>query len=155
MSDNGNWLSHGFKRVPALFEAQAALGWGVVVVLLTLLAVVYLSQASRTIASGFHIQQLAMELKELQKENTYLEAQIAAGQRVEQLMSQAIQLGFVPAGPEDIEYLPVDNYPPTPGQAAVKVPPQLPSTTGGLAGWWGGLTRGFSGWTRSSVGEGY
>jgi hypothetical protein len=155
MSDNGNWLSHGFKRVPSLFEAQAALGWGVVVVLLTLLAVVYLSHASQTIASGFHMQQLAIELKELQKENTYLEAQIAAGQRVEQLRAQAIQLGFVPAGPEEIEYLPVDNYPPTPGQAAVKVSSRPLETTGGLASWWGGLTHGFTGWTRSTAGEGY
>jgi hypothetical protein len=154
MSDNGNWLSHGFKRVPSLFEAQTALGWGVVVVLLTLLAVVYLSHASQTIASGFHMQQLAIELKELQKENTYLEAQIAAGQRVEQLRAQAIQLGFVPAGPEEIEYLPVDNYPPTPGQAAVTAPSQPLEATGGLVSWWGGLTRGFTGWTLSTAGEG-
>lgn len=153
MSDNGNWLSHGFKRVPSLFEAQSALGWGVVVVLLTLLAVVYLSHASQTIASGFHMQQLSAELKELQKENTYLEAQIAAGQSVEQLMAKAVQLGFVPSGPEEIEYLVVDNYPPTPGQPDVEVSTEPMASTGLLANWWGGLTHAFSGWTRSSAGE--
>ncbi len=155
MSDNGNWLSHGFKRVPSLFEAQSALGWAVVLVLVTLVAVVYLSQASQTIASGFHIQQLAAELRELQKENTYLEAQIAAGQRVEKLTSKAIQLGFVHAGPEEIEYLVVDNYPRTPGQATAQVPTEAVAAVGGLADWWAGLTRAFTGWTSETAGEGH
>ncbi len=155
MSENGNWLAHGFKRAPSLFEAQAALGWGVIVTLLTLLGVVYLSQASQMIALGYDMQQLTTELKDLQKENTYLEAQIAAGQRVEQLQRQAIELGFSPSGPNDIEYLPVNDYPPTPGQVEAVAPPAPPEPVGGLTSWWRGLSRGFTGWTRSTVGEGF
>jgi hypothetical protein len=138
-----------------MLEAQAALGWGVIVTLLTLLGVVYLSQASQMIASGYEMQQLAAELRELQKENTYLEAEVATGQRVRQLQRQAIELGFSPAAPEDIEYLSVPNYPPTPGQMAVTAQPKSPERKGGLVGWWLGLTRGFTGWTRSTAGEGF
>ena len=155
MSDRENWLSHGFKRAPSFFEAQAALSWGVIVALLALLGVVYLSEASQMISSGYHLQEMAGRLRELQKENTYLEAQIAAGQRVEQLNRQAIELGFSPARPEDIEYLPVPNYPPTPGQPMAAAAPDLREPVGELARWWSGLVGGFTGWTRSTAGEGY
>lgn len=155
MSENESWLSHGFKRAPSLFEAQSALGWGVVVALLSLLGVVYLSQASQQIGSGYHMQVMTYELKELQKDNIYLEAQIAAGQQVEQLHRRAIALGFSPADPEDIEYLPVHNYPSTPGQAPPGIHLVVPEPQGGLNGWWQGLTRGFTGWTRATAGEGY
>lgn len=154
MSENENWLSHGFKRAPSLFEAQSALGWGVVVALLSLLGVVYLSQASQQIASGYHMQVMTFELKELQKDNTYLEAQIAAGQQVEHLRRKAIALGFSPADPEDIEYLPVNDYPSTPGQVPLPTPQVVPEPERGLNGWWRGLTSGFTGWTRATAGEG-
>jgi len=154
MSDNGNWLSHGFKRVPSLFETQAALGWGVVVALLALLGVVYLAQARQIIASGYNMQKWTAELKELQEQNTYLEDQIAAGQPIEHLQARARELGFVPARPEDIEYLVVENYPPTPGQAAGAAA-QTPEPPGGVGRWWSGLARGFTGWTQSTAGGGY
>lgn len=155
MSDRENWLSHGFKRAPSFFEAQAALSWGVIVALLALLGVVYLSEASQMISSGYHLQEMAGRLRELQKENTYLDAEIATAQHVEQLQRQAIGLGFSPAHPGDIEYLPVPNYPPTPGQPVVEVAPDPRESVGEPTGWWRGLVRGFMGWTRSTAGEGY
>jgi hypothetical protein len=155
MSENDNWLSHGFKRAPSFFEAQAALSWGVIVALLAMVGVVYLSEASQKISSGYRLLEMASQLRELQKENTYLDAEIAAGQQLEQLRSQAIGLGFSPATPEDIEYLSVPNYPPTPGGPMVVLVSEPPDSERGLAGWWRGLAQGFTGWTRRTAGEGY
>ncbi len=149
------WLSHGFKRAPSFFEAQAALSWGVVVALLAMLGVVYLSEASQKISSGYHLLDMASKLRELQKENTFLDAEIAAAQQLEQLQRQAIELGFSPATPEDIEYLPVPNYPPTPGEPMIAPAPGPSEPERGLAGWWRGLARGFTGWTCATAGEGY
>jgi len=126
-----------------------------VVALLTLLGVSYLAQGSQVVESGYHILQLTAELRALQEENTYLEAEIAASQSVERLQQRARTLGFWVAGPDQIEYLLVENYPPAPGPAVVLAPETQPAPADGLVGWWRGLTRGFTGWTRSTVGRGF
>ena len=155
MSDNENLISHGFKRASSFLEAQAALSWGVIVALLAMLGVVYLSEASQKISSGYRLLEMSSELRELQKENTFLDAAIAAAQQLKQLQGKAIELGFMLATPEDLEYLPVPDYPPTSGVPMELAEPAVSQPEGGLAGWWRGLTRGFAGWTRASAGEGY
>jgi hypothetical protein len=151
MLGDGNWLPHGFKRAPSLFRAQAALGWGVVVALMALLGVVYLTLGSDSIVSGYHIQQMTWKLTTLQRENAQLEAQIANFEAVGALQARAQEMGFVPAGPEQIEYLRVDNYPPVPGEG---LPDRTTTPSDGAdtsTAWWGKLTRGFTGWSRSSA----
>ncbi len=147
-------LSHGFKRAPSLFETQSALGWGVIVVLLSLVGVVYLAQGSQKIITGYQMQQLTVDIKELQERNVYLEAQIAAAQSLEDLRSRARALGFVDADPERIEYLRVDGYPTTPGPIIIPESPAPPEPIGGLSNWWQGLMRGFTGWTQGTSGGG-
>ena len=44
------------KRLNALTEAQAALGWGVILLLAALLGTVYVSQASRIATVGRRVQ---------------------------------------------------------------------------------------------------
>ncbi len=154
MPDKENWLSHGFKRAPSLFEAQSALGWGVVVTVLALLGVIYLTQGSQAIVSSYHIQVRTWDLRILQQENAKLDAQIATAQSVGTLRNRAIELGLLPAGPDDIEYLTVNNYPPVPGQVMIAQPATPPQPAGGLAGWWQSLTRGFRGWTKATAGTG-
>jgi hypothetical protein len=151
MLGDGNWLPHGFKRAPSLFQAQAALGWGVVVALMALLGVVYLTLGSDSIVSGYHIQQMTWELTALQRENAQLEARIAKFEDVGNLQSRAQEMGFVAAGPEQIEYLRVDNYPPVPGEgvpdrAGIELDVADTSTS-----WWLKLTRGFTDWSRSTA----
>ena len=155
MSEKKTWLPHGFKLAPSWFAAQAALGWAVIVALLALLGAAYLAQANQTIVSSYHMQLLTIELKELQEQNTLLEAQIANDQSVEHSQGRAIELGFVPAGPEDIEYLLVKDFPPAlelaaPVEAKTTRPSDQPA--GGAADWLRGLFQGFTGWTQSTAG---
>ena len=99
------------RRLSRLTEAQAALGWAVILVLLALLGVIYLSQASRIAVVGRRVQQLQGELDGLKRENAELERLIAAAQSLERLQERAIQQGFRTATTEDIEYIIVPNYP--------------------------------------------
>ncbi len=99
------------KRLGWLTEAQAALGWGVILVLVALLGAIYLSQASRIAAVGRRIQIQQNELAELKRQNSDLERQIAEAQSLERLQQEALRLGFVPAQPENIEYVIVPDYP--------------------------------------------
>ena len=99
------------RRLGWLTEAQAALGWGVILVLAALLGVIYLTQASRIAAVGRRVQVLQNELIDLKRENTELERHIAETQSLEQLQDMAVRQGFAQASPDDIEYVTVLNYP--------------------------------------------
>lgn len=99
------------KRLNALTEAQAALGWGVILVLAALLGTIYVSQASRIASVGRRVQILQNELIELKRQNNDLERDIAAAQALDRLQAEAIRLGFVEADPADIEYIIVPDYP--------------------------------------------
>lgn len=94
-----------------LTEAQAALSWGIILALGALLGTIYLYQASNIASVGRRVQQLQSELDEVKRDNAELEREIAEGQSLERLQSEAQRLGFVRARPEDIEYLIVPDYP--------------------------------------------
>jgi type VI protein secretion system component VasK len=99
------------RRLGWLTEAQAALGWGVVLVLAALLGVIYLTQASHIAAVGRRVQVLQNQLIELKRENAEIERHIAEAQSLGQLQQEAVRRGFAQANPEDIEYITVPNYP--------------------------------------------
>ena len=99
------------RRLGWLTEAQAALGWGVILVLAALLGVIYLTQASRIAAVGRRVQILQNDLIDLKRENVELERRIAESQSLEQLQDMAVRQGFAQAVPDDIEYITVANYP--------------------------------------------
>lgn len=119
------------QRLSRLTEAQAALGWGIILILAALLGTIYLRQTSRIATIGRRVQFLQGDLDQLKRENALLERQIAESQSLEDLQKKAIQLGFVPADPDDIEYIIVPEYPttavaptPTPVASTQEPPPQ-------------------------------
>jgi cell division protein FtsL len=107
-----------------LTEAQAALSWGIILALGALLGAIYLYQASRIATVGRHVQDLQNELDEVKRINSELDRQIAEGQSLERLQSEAERLGFVRARPEDIEYLIVPDYPTAINQTTILEEPE-------------------------------
>jgi cell division protein FtsL len=99
------------RRQSVLSDAQVALGWFVIIVLAALVGSIYVIQASRIAADGRRVQNLQAELEELKRQNAVLERGIAETQSLDRLEQEALQLGFVRAEPENIEYLLVDGYP--------------------------------------------
>jgi hypothetical protein len=148
-----NWLSHGFKKAASQLQVQAALSWGLVVAVAAILGVISLLQGSQIIVSGYQMQQMSAELRELQEANTLLEAKIAAGQAVSTLRDRATALGFVLAGPEQIEYLPVREYPPgpVPDEARPAAGEELSADTRQAV--WETLIGPFRGWRRYTAGS--
>jgi hypothetical protein len=127
------------KRLSWLTEAQAALGWGIILILVALLGTIYLSQASRIAAVGRRVQILQNDVETLKRNNTNLERQIAEAQSLARLREEAIRLGFVEAQPEDIEYIVIPGYPvmvgdplATPTPVVIVEPPKTMSD----ALWW-------------------
>lgn len=99
------------KRLSWLTEAQAALGWGLILILAALLGAIYLGQTSRIAGVGRRVQLLQDELEAIKRENNALEREISEAQSLQRLRQEAVRLGFVPAQPEDIDYIVVPNYP--------------------------------------------
>lgn len=124
------------RRLGWLTEAQAALGWGIILILAALLGVIYLGQSSRTATVGRRVQFLQEELDTLHRENATLERKIAAAQSLERLQQEAIRLGFTQADPDAIEYIIVENYPAsTPEPVEPEPTPQPPAETMSEALW--------------------
>lgn len=109
-----------------LTEAQAALSWGIILALGALLGTIYLYQASRIATVGRHVQDLQNELDDVKRVNAELEREIAEGQSLDRLQSEAQRLGFVTARPEDIEYLIIPDYPTAINQGAPLEEPDPP-----------------------------
>jgi hypothetical protein len=111
------------KRLSWLTEAQAAVGWGIILVLIAILGTVYLSQASKTAVAGRRVQIRQNDLDDLKRENASLEKSIAEAQSLDDLRTQAQAMGFIQAQPENIEYLVIPDYP-----AETAVPPIISAT---------------------------
>jgi cell division protein FtsL len=94
-----------------LTEAQAALSWGVILVLAALVGAIYLFQASRIARVGRQVQELQWELDEVNRLNGDLERDIAEAQSLDRLQQEVLRLGFVRADPDDVDYLVIPNYP--------------------------------------------
>ncbi len=118
------------RRLSWLTEAQAALGWGIILILAALLGVIYLSQSSRIATVGRRVQFLQERLDTLHRENSTLERKIAEAQSLTRLQQEAIRLGFAQASPDAIEYLIVENFPASTPMPITYVPtPQPPAET--------------------------
>ena len=99
------------KQFKRLTEAQAVLGWGVILLLSTLLGVIYLSQASSIATIGLRVQNFQEDLEFMKRENSALERQIAEAQSLERLQQESLRLGFIQARSDQIEYIVVPDYP--------------------------------------------
>lgn len=115
------------KQLTWLTEAQAAVGWGIIIILAALLGTIYLRQVSQIASVGRRVQLLQNDLSDLKRSNADLERRIAAAQSLDRLQQEAARLGFVPADPDDIEYITVPNYPVRAEPAATATPPPTPA----------------------------
>lgn len=121
------------RRLGLLTQAQAAAGWGVIIILGALLGAIYLNQTSSIAAIGRRVQREQATLDELKRENADLERLIAETQALERLDGEARRLGFVPSTPADIDYVVIPNYPmesaPEPEQQSAPQAPPVPPET--------------------------
>ncbi len=128
------------RRLGILTDAQAAMGWFVILALAALVGTIYLNQASAIAATGRKVQILQNNLETLRRDNAALERTIAEAQSLDRLQQEAARLGYRRATPDEIEYLVVSHYPAVPvgytgapEAAAVAEPLAAPAGTLGQA----------------------
>ncbi len=121
------------RRLGLLTQAQAAAGWGVIIILGALLGAIYLNQTSKIATIGRRVQREQADLDEVKRQNAELERLIAESQALERLDTEARRLGFVPSTPADIDYIVIPNYPIEPApepmeETIVEEPPAPPES---------------------------
>ncbi|MDX1663632.1 MAG: hypothetical protein R3272_07555 [Candidatus Promineifilaceae bacterium] len=115
------------RRLGILTDAQAALGWFVILALAALVGTIYVSQASRIATSGRRVQILQNQLEEIKRENAALEREIAEAQALDRVQAQVAEMGFLRAAPEDIEYMVVEAGPVPEVEPVVEAPAPAPA----------------------------
>ncbi len=91
-------------------NARTAIGFLLILILVSLLGWLYLTQASQVTTTGYRIYELERERARIQRENAKLMLDIAELERLEVVEARARQLGFAP--PAQVKYLVVTDYPP-------------------------------------------
>lgn len=99
------------RRLGQLTQAQAAAGWGIIIILGALLGAIYLNQTSSIAEIGRRVQREQNSLDEIKWKNADLERLIAEAQSLDHLSAEARRLGFVLATPSDIDYMVIPSYP--------------------------------------------
>ena len=131
-----------FKQAPWRTQTQSVAVWSVVLMVIAVLGGLYLSVASRAGAAGRDLQRLEARQAELVLVNDQLRATLSQLRSVTRLNNRARELGFLPAQPEQIEYLAVSNYP-----VMVQAPP-LPAAVPSAAT----ASMSFGGWLADALG---
>ena len=132
------WIQHTLDRSRWRPQRQvlalATLGLFVAIIM----GALYLSQSASTSAIGRQLEELILERDDYEQANEQLRAEIASLQSMPRLEQRAADLGFLPAGNADIEYLVVDGYNPNRQPAvALAVPEEatLPAYDESFIGW--------------------
>ena len=105
------FFSHCIKRNEKGLQGRATAGMLIILVALSLLGWIYLSQASHVTTTGRKVRALEDREEELHKQNLELMAEIAELESVSRLAARAEELGFVQAPLEDASFLLVQAVP--------------------------------------------
>jgi cell division protein FtsB len=110
------FISHCFKRDPRKLEYRATFGMLIMLVVLSLLGWIYLTQASHVATTSRRIQELQAEKAELERRNMELMIQITELESVSRLDKRARELGFVPVPLDQADFVAVAEPRLGPGQ---------------------------------------
>lgn len=104
-------LLRAFRQAPWRQQTQVMAALSVGLMILLVVGGLYLAVASRAANAGRDLQRLEAAKANLLIENDRLRAQLAELRTMNRMAARALELGFIPAGPEQVEYVAVPNYP--------------------------------------------
>ena len=111
-------------QMPWRTPTQTAAIIALVLIVGVIIGALYLAQATSTATTGRELENLAATRDTLQRANEDLSAEIAGKRDISTLRGRAQALGFVPVGPDRIEYLVVNGYLPNRATATPEITPE-------------------------------
>jgi hypothetical protein len=133
-------ISRAFKQAPWRVQTQVIATLAALAVVIIALGGKYLAEASRAATAGRDVQFLQEQKATLNFAIDRQEADLAAAKSLTRLEARARELGYLPALPEQMEFLAVNGYPGSQPVAATQaneeVVPDYDETLGtALAHW--------------------
>lgn len=108
---NQAWFARGRRRFPLLFSRIGPVTVSICsVILISLMAVLYLSQQGQVVATNQQIQALRNQQAILQRQNNDLTSTIATEQSPDYVAAFARKLGLVPVNSQDIRVITNQRY---------------------------------------------
>jgi cell division protein FtsL len=107
-------LVQAYRQAPWRTQRQWIVIFLLVVVAIGMVAGLYLNVTARAALAGREVQGLEQDIADIERQNADLQTQIAAQLSTENMAKRAEALGFEPASSENLEYLPVSGYFPSP-----------------------------------------
>jgi hypothetical protein len=129
-----NHFVHAYRMAPWRVQRQWIGSFMLSVVVLAMVAALYLDVTAQAAISGREIQSLAFETSAVQQASADLQTQLASLTSASTMEKRALDLGYRPVEPDEVEYLVVSGYThpepdilaklPQPGLNAPTTPPQ-------------------------------
>jgi hypothetical protein len=133
-------ISHCIKESRWKLGGRATAGAMLILLAVSLLGWIYLTQASHVATTGRRVQALEAEKVRLQQENLQLMAEIAELESVHRLAARARELGFTTSSVEDSEFLVVADMPQVADGSHDEDSP--------VTRWWDGVSSQFTAWAQ-------
>jgi cell division protein FtsL len=108
-------IIHAYKQAPWRVQRQWIGAFLLTVIGLAMIAALYLDVTARAAVSGREIQELRVEITAIQRANADLETELANLTSTAVMRRRALELGYRPVKPGELDYVPVPGYvPPEP-----------------------------------------
>lgn len=132
-----NFIQHTLQTARWQPQRQALALITVSLFVAIIIGALYLSQAAQMATMGRQLETLIQERTNLEQANEQLRAEISSLQSVGRLQLRAQELGFVPAQPNDLDYIVMPGYNPRRQQVVTSEasPPALPDYDESFWGW--------------------
>jgi len=101
---------HAYKQAPWRVQRQYVGAFLLTVIVLALVAALYLDLSARTTLAGREIQELQFQIAAIQRSNADLETELANITSSTVMQQRAIELGYRPVKPGELDYVFVPGY---------------------------------------------
>jgi cell division protein FtsL len=108
--DNVQRLTQAYSQAPWRKQLQLIGLFSLVVILGALVAGIYLNVTARAATTGRSIQDMRRSIERLKRSNADLQTQLALITSNAEMEKRALELGFSPIDPNQIQYLIVPGY---------------------------------------------
>src|SRR6266545_629531 len=115
MQGQATQIIHAHKQAPWRVQRQWVAAFLLFVIGVAMIAALYLDVTARAAVAGREIQEMRFEIIAIQRSNADLETKLAKVTSTAEMERRALQLGYRPVKPGELDYVPVPGYvPPEP-----------------------------------------
>lgn len=108
-------IIHAYKQAPWRVQRQYVGAFLLAVVGMAMIAALYLDVTARAAMAGREIQDMRFEITTIQRANADLETQLADVTSTKEMERRALELGYRPVKPGELDYVAVPGFvPPDP-----------------------------------------